>query len=267
MQTNDFLQRILVTKAEELLDKKKQHPLTLLRKQAESPEIRTQRRDFIGALRNKVKANQAAVIAEMKKASPSKGILRADFSPEKIAPRYAEQGAACLSVLTDTAYFQGTQHHLEQARAACSLPVLRKDFLIDEYHIYEAAAWGADCILLIASALDTTHLQALEDLAQELGMAVLVEIHHRHELDAALRLRTPLIGINNRNLHTFMVTLETTIDLLPYIPSERLVITASGILKPADVHYMRSHDVHTFLVGEAMMRAPDPGAELARLFS
>lgn len=264
MDTPDILQRILATKATELALCKTKTPLHRLRQEAE--KNRTQRRDFIAALLEKTQVKKAAVIAEIKRASPSKGLLRADFVPTDIAKSYAHHGAACLSVLTDAQYFQGALLHLSQARAACSLPVLRKDFLIDEYQIYEAAAWNADCILLIAAALETPHLLELESLAKELNMAVLVEVHNEQELDKALHLSTPLIGINNRNLHSFEVSLDTTIHLLPYIPTDRLVVTESGILHQADVARMREHHIHTFLVGEAMMRATNPGAELARLF-
>jgi indole-3-glycerol phosphate synthase len=206
------------------------------------------------------------VIAEIKKASPSKGVLRADFRPGEIARSYAEHGAACLSVLTDRRFFQGDAQYLEQARAACSLPVLRKDFTIDPYQVCEARAMGADCILLIVAALDLPRMRELEKLAQRLGMAVLVEVHDGAELDLALQLDTPLVGVNNRNLRTFETRLETTLDLLPRVPAERLLVTESGILAPEHVERMRGQGVHCFLVGEAFMRAPDCGAELARLF-
>jgi indole-3-glycerol phosphate synthase len=207
------------------------------------------------------------VIAEIKKASPSNGVLRADFRPAEIAASYAQYGAACLSVLTDEQFFQGSTAYLQQARAACALPVLRKDFMVDEYQIYQARAMGADAILLIAAALDMAQMQAFEVLAHRLGMAVLVEVHNGDELDAALQLTTPLIGVNNRNLRTFEVSLQTTLDLLPRIPKNRIVVTESGIRKAEDVKLMRGYQVHAFLVGEAFMRAEDPGVELARLFA
>jgi indole-3-glycerol phosphate synthase len=220
-------------------------------------------RDFVGALR----AKQPAVIAEIKRASPSRGVLRADFDPAAIARSYETAGAACLSVLTDLEFFQGAPEHLIAARASCALPVLRKDFVIDPYQIYESRALGADCILLIAACLPQVEMQELEALAHRLGMAVLVEVHDAAELERALKLRTPLLGINNRNLRSFETTLETTIELLPRIPLDRLVVTESGILSRADVARMRAAGVQTFLVGEAFMRAPDPGAALQSLFS
>ena len=201
------------------------------------------------------------------RSSPSKGVLRADFRPAEIAASYAQHGAACLSVLTDEQFFQGSAEYLKQARAACTLPVLRKDFIVNEYQIYQARAMGADAILLIAAALDVPQMQAFEALAHRLGMAVLVEVHNGVELDAALQLTTPLIGVNNRNLHTFEVNLQTTLDLLPRIPKDRIVVTESGILKAEDVKLMRSYQVHAFLVGEAFMRAQDPGMELATVFA
>ena len=224
-------------------------------------------RDFVAALRAKHAAGQSGVIAEIKKASPSKGVIREHFVPADIAASYAAHGAACLSVLTDKPFFQGAPEYLQQARAACILPVLRKDFLIDPYQVVEARAMGADCILLIASALSLAQMQEFEQLAFSLGMAVLVEVHDGDELEQALQLQTPLIGINNRNLRTFDVTLQTTLDLLPRIPAERIVVTESGILKPEDVTLMRQNHVFTFLVGEAFMRAAEPGVELARLFA
>jgi indole-3-glycerol phosphate synthase len=224
-------------------------------------------RDFVAALLGKINAGQPAVIAEIKKASPSKGVLRADFQPAEIAASYARHGAACLSVLTDEQFFQGSAEYIKQARDACKLPVLRKDFIVDEYQIYEARAMGADAILLIAAALDVAQMQTFEALAHQLGMAVLVEVHDGKELDAALQLATPLIGVNNRNLRTFEVSLQTTLDLLPRIPKDRIVVTESGILNAGDVKLMRSHDVHAFLVGEAFMRAADPGVELDKLFA
>jgi indole-3-glycerol phosphate synthase len=207
------------------------------------------------------------VIAEIKKASPSKGVIRADFQPAEIARSYAAHGAACLSVLTDRDYFQGAPEYLQAARAACDLPVLRKDFMVDVYQVTEARAMGADCILLIAAALSLQEMRVLEAQAHSYGMAVLVEVHNGEELDAALQLKTPLLGINNRNLRTFDVTLETTLGLLARIPKDRIVVTESGILKPEDVALMRQNKVDAFLVGEAFMRAPEPGVELARVFA
>ncbi|NTV11094.1 MAG: indole-3-glycerol phosphate synthase TrpC, partial [Zoogloea sp.] len=205
-------------------------------------------RDFVGAMRSKIAAGRAAVIAEVKKASPSKGVLRADFRPAEIAPAYERAGAACLSVLTDRQFFQGAPEYLQAARAACSLPALRKDFLVDPYQVFEARAMGADAILLIASALSLTEMEEMEAIAQALGMGVLVEVHDGEELELALQLETPLVGINNRNLRTFEVSLQNTLDLLARIPAGRIVVTESGILKPEDVALMRSHDVHAFLV-------------------
>jgi len=207
------------------------------------------------------------VIAEVKKASPSKGVLRPDFRPAEIAASYAAHGAACLSVLTDVNFFQGAPEYLQQARAACALPVLRKDFMVDLYQVYQARAWGADCILLIVAALDHGLMAELEACAIELGMGVLVEVHDGEELMAAMKLRTALLGINNRNLRTFETSLQTTLNLLPRIPPDKLVVTESGILAPDDVKRMRDAEVHAFLVGEAFMRAPEPGMELARLFT
>ncbi|MDP2832722.1 MAG: indole-3-glycerol phosphate synthase TrpC [Pseudomonadota bacterium] len=260
---SDILEKILATKREEIAAAKQREPLEVVREAAEwAPPAR----DFTGALRAKIAAGRAAVIAEIKKASPSKGVIRADFHPAEIAASYEKGGATCLSVLTDRQYFQGAPEYLKQARDACALPVLRKDFMIDPYQVYEARAMGADCILLIVAALSLEQMLELESLAHALGMAVLVESHDGDELEAALQLQTPLIGINNRNLRTFETRLETTIDLMQHIPAERIVITESGILTPAGVALMRAHEVDTFLVGEAFMKAPDPGAELARLF-
>jgi indole-3-glycerol phosphate synthase len=222
-------------------------------------------RDFEGALRAKIAAGESAVIAEIKKASPSKGVLRVDFDPPAIAASYERGGAACLSVLTDRPYFQGAPEFLTAARAACTLPALRKDFIVDEYQIAESRAFGADAILLIVAALDNDRLAALESCAGDFGMAVLVEVHDATELDRALQLATKLVGINNRNLRTFEVSLATTLDLLPQIPEDRLVITESGIRSPVEVAVMRAHGVQAFLVGEAFMRAEDPGAALATL--
>ncbi|OJZ19769.1 MAG: indole-3-glycerol-phosphate synthase [Thiobacillus sp. 65-29] len=261
---SDILEKILATKREEIAAGQARMPLAEMRAQAAAAPAP---RDFVGALRAQVDAGRPAVIAEIKKASPSKGVIRADFRPGAIAASYAQGGAACLSVLTDAQYFQGSTEYLREARAACGLPVLRKDFIIDPWQVYEARAMGADAILLIVAALELPAMQDLEALAMELGMAVLVESHDAAELEAALTLKTPLMGINNRNLRTFEVTLDTTLDLLPKIGSERIVVTESGILAPVDVARMREHQVNAFLVGEAFMRAADPGAELARLFA
>ena len=258
---SDILARILDTKRVEIAALP---PLAELRTRAHEA---APPRDFVGALRAKTAAHQAAVIAEIKKASPSRGVIRADFRPAEIAQSYAGGGAACLSVLTDRDYFQGAPDYLIAARAACALPVLRKDFIIDAGQVWEARAMGADAILLIVAALETSHMQDLEALALELGMAVLVESHDAAELEQALTLRTPLMGINNRNLRTFETRLATTLDLLPMIDPARIAITESGILAPTDVALMREQGVNTFLVGEAFMRAADPGTELARLFA
>ncbi len=259
----DILDRILAVKREEVEAAQRARPLESLR--AECAALPAAR-DFTAALRGKIATGQAAVIAEIKKASPSKGVLRPDFRPAEIAQSYARHGAACLSVLTDRQFFQGDPAYLRAARAASGLPVLRKDFLIDAYQVVEARAMEADCILLIVAALETAQMRELECLAHELGMAVLVEVHDAAELERALELSTPLLGINNRNLRTFETRLVTTLDLLGRIPGDRLVVTESGILTPDDVALMRRRGVHAFLVGEAFMRAADPGAELARLF-
>jgi len=259
----DILEKILTTKRQEITAAKRVEPLEVVRDAAEwAPPAR----DFTGALRARIAAGHAAVIAEIKKASPSKGVIRADFHPAEIAASYEKGGATCLSVLTDRQYFQGAPEYLKAARDACALPVLRKDFMIDPYQVYEARAMGADCILLIVAALSLEQMRELEALAHALGMAVLVESHDGEELEAALQLQTPLIGINNRNLRTFETRLETTLDLMEDIPADRIVIAESGILTPAGVALMRAHEVDAFLVGEAFMKAPDPGAELARLF-
>jgi indole-3-glycerol phosphate synthase len=229
-------------------------------------ESRLLTRDFEGALRAKIAKGHPAVIAEIKKASPSKGVIREDFIPADIAQSYAEHGAACLSVLTDRDFFQGSADYLKQARASCDLPVLRKDFIVDAYQVFEARVMGADCILLIAACLDDAQMAELEALAHSLGMAVLVEVHDSAELDRALKLKTRLLGINNRNLRTFEVSLNNTLDLLSRVPADRLLITESGIVTGADVTTMRDAGVHAFLVGEAFMRAPDPGVALAALF-
>jgi len=264
---SDILNKILAVKADEVAAAKKHRDLNSLRREVEGDaELRAGLRGFEASLRAHIAAGRAGVIAEVKKASPSKGILRPDFRPAQIAESYAEGGAACLSVLTDVNFFQGHADYLRQARAAVEIPVIRKDFIVDMYQVYEARAMGADAILLIVSALDHGLMAELEACAQELGMDVLVEVHDGDELTAALRLKTRLVGINNRNLRTFAVSLDTTIDLLPRIPAERLVVTESGIAVRDDVERMRAANVHAFLVGEAFMRAPDPGNELRRLF-
>lgn len=263
---SDVLKKILAVKAEEVAAAQAAKPLAVLRAEAEAANRDNPVRDFVGAIEARIAAGQAGVIAEVKKASPSKGVLRADFRPSEIAGSYATHGAACLSVLTDRQFFQGAPEYLQQARAACALPVIRKDFLVDEYQVAEARAMGADAILLIVAALDLPRLKDLEAAAEALGLAVLVEVHDAAELDLALQLRTPLVGINNRNLRTFEVSLQTTLDLLPRIPAGRRVVTESGILAAEDVALMRSHRVDAFLVGEAFMRAPDPGLALAGLF-
>ena len=260
---SDILQKILAVKREEIAAARAAETLTSLRARAAE---RRDLRDFEGALRARIGAGRAAVIAEVKKASPSKGVLREDFDPAAIGASYARGGAACLSVLTDEQFFQGAPDYLDDARRASGLPALRKDFIVDEYQIAQARAWGADACLLIVAALAPAQLAELEAAAREFGMAVLVEVHDARELEVALGLKTRLIGINNRNLRSFEVRLATTLELLPRIDRDRLVITESGILTPADVATMRGAGVHAFLVGEALMRAPDPGAELARLF-
>ncbi|MEY2619312.1 MAG: putative indole-3-glycerol phosphate synthase [Pseudomonadota bacterium] len=260
---SDILQKIVAVKHGEVAAARKKVSLEALRADAES---RVLTRDFEGAMRRKIAAGRPAVIAEVKKASPSKGVLRPDFIAADIAQSYAEHGAACLSVLTDRQFFQGQPDYLKQARASCDLPVLRKDFLVDPYQVYEARAMGADCILLIAACLDDAQMADFEAIARGLGMAVLVEVHDDAELDRALRLKTPLVGVNNRNLRTFEVSLDTTLDLMPRLPADRLLVTESGILSADDVRKMRDAGVHAFLVGEAFMRAPEPGQALAQLF-
>lgn len=260
----DILNKIVATKREEIAAALALKPLAQVEAEAAAQAAP---RDFVGAIRARIAAGQPAVISEIKKASPSKGVIRADFRPAEIARSYAAHGAACLSVLTDRQYFQGCPEYLQAARAACELPVLRKDFIVDAYQVAEARAMGADCILLIAACLSLAQMQALEALAHAYGMGVLVEVHDGDELDAALQLQTPLLGINNRNLRNFEVSLENTFSLLHRIPAERVVVTESGILAPGDVQAMRARNVHAFLVGEAFMRAPDPGVELARLFA
>lgn len=264
---SDILNRILAVKREEIVAGLAARPIEQLRTEAQA---QAPVRDFVGAIRDRIAAGRAAVIAEVKKASPSKGVLREDFRPADIARAYERGGAACLSVLTDRQFFQGAPAYLQQARAACNLPVLRKDFIIDPYQVVEARAMGADCILLIVAAFmdgGIPRMQALESLARELGMAVLVEVHDAVELDAALLLKTPLIGINNRDLRTFLVRLDATLTLLDRIPADRIVVTESGICGPQDVSLMQSRGVRAFLVGEAFMRAADPGVALAELFA
>ncbi|MDR6213134.1 indole-3-glycerol phosphate synthase TrpC [Paracidovorax wautersii] len=264
---SDILDKINAVKREEVAAAQKKMPLAAMRADAES---RVLTRDFEGALRAKIAKGQAAVIAEVKKASPSKGVLRSDFIPADIAQSYADgdgkTSAACLSVLTDRQFFQGQPDYLKQARASCQLPVLRKDFMVDAYQIYESRAMGADAILLIAASLDDAQMADFEAIARSLDMAVLVEVHDGAELDRALKLKTPLVGINNRNLRTFEVSLQTTLDLRKHVPADRLLVAESGILKPADVKTLRDAGVNAFLVGEAFMRAEDPGFALAQLF-
>jgi len=261
---SDILRRILATKRAELEVARAAVPLSAMEARARAAPAP---RDFAGALRAKVAQGRPAVIAEVKRASPSKGLLREPFDPAAIARSYAQAGAACLSVLTDREYFRGAPEHLIAARAACALPVLRKDFVVEPYQVYEARAMGADCILLIAAALAAGDMRGLERLARDLGMAVLVEVHDGAELEAALTLATPLLGINNRDLRSFETRLETTLALLPRVPAEKLVITESGILAHEDVRQMREAGVHAFLVGEAFMRSPNPGSALISLFT
>ena len=261
---SDILDRIVAVKRDEVAAGRLRRSLASWLEEA---QVQAPTRGFEAALCDRLAAGQAAVIAEVKKASPSKGVLREHFVPADIAASYAAAGAACLSVLTDEPFFQGHATYLKQARAACELPVLRKDFMVDEYQVVEARALGADCVLLIAACLDDAQMRDLEACALGLGMAVLVEVHDGAELDRALRLKTPLLGINNRNLKTFEVTLDTTLALLPRVPADRLLITESGILQRDDVQRMRAAGVHSFLVGEAFMRAADPGAALAALFN
>jgi indole-3-glycerol phosphate synthase len=267
--SGDILERIVAVKREEVAAAKASRGLAALRHDAAAQGAT---RDFVGSLRARIAAGRAGVIAEIKKASPSKGLLREDFAPAEIAASYERHGAACLSVLTDERFFQGSAEHLRQARAACDLPVLRKDFIIDEYQVLQARAMGADCILLIAACLDDGQMAELEACAAGLGMAVLVEVHDAGELQRALRLspvdrRAPLLGINNRNLRSFEVSLDTTLGLLPQLPADRLPVTESGILSADDVARMRGAGVNAFLVGEAFMRAADPGRALAALFA
>ncbi len=261
--TPDILKTILRRKAEEIIERSRRIPLDVLRRQTETAGPP---RGFVQALRSRIAAGQAAVIAEIKKASPSKGVLRAHFDPSAIAISYAKGGAACLSVLTDVDFFQGADEYLQQARAACNLPVLRKDFVIDPYQVYEARALGADCILLIVSALDDAMLLELLALAEHLELDALVEVHDAAEMQRALATPAPLIGVNNRNLRTFETTLETTFELMKDFPADRLLVTESGIHTRDDVRCMRQRGVHAFLVGEAFMKAVDPGEKLAELF-
>jgi indole-3-glycerol phosphate synthase len=260
---SDILNKIVAVKREEVAAARKKKSLEAMREDAFS---RVLTRDFEGALRAKIAAGKPAVIAEVKKASPSKGVLRADFIPADIAQSYAEHGAACLSVLTDQQFFQGSAEYLKQARASCDLPVLRKDFMVDPYQVYEARAMGADCILLIAACLSDAQMSELEAIARGMDMAVLVEVHDAEELQRALKLKTRLVGVNNRNLRTFEVSLDNTLGLLPEVPADRLLVTESGILQREDVQRMRAAGVHAFLVGEAFMRADEPGEALAALF-
>jgi len=266
---SDILERIIATKRVEVA-----HGLNTMSMKALRDKVEAQRGDpfytprgFVAAIERKIASGNPGIIAEIKKASPSKGILRADFEPASIAKSYEQHGAACLSVLTDVEYFQGSSDYLKTARAACALPVLRKDFMIDAYQVLEARSMGADAILLIAAALNLDHMRELEQCAHDLGMDVLVEVHNAEELATALKLKTPLLGINNRNLKTFEVTLDTTIDLLSSIGNDKIIVTESGILERADVLRMREHHVNAFLVGEVFMRAPDPGVALAALFA
>ena len=262
-KTPDILKRILARKAEEVAERSQRLPLKeLSRRVGNAPASR----GFIAAIERKLDQDKPAVIAEIKKASPSKGVLREDFDPVAIAKSYAEHGAACLSVLTDIDFFQGSDEYLQQARSACELPVLRKDFTIDPYQVYEARSIGADCILLIVAALGDAKLSEFTGLAHHLGMDVLIEVHNLEEMERALPLKTKLIGINNRDLHTFKIRLETTFELLEIIPNNRIVVTESGINNLEDVQFVREEDVNTFLVGEVFMKAKDPGEKLSELF-
>ena len=261
--TPDVLKKIVARKAEEVAERSARVPVAAVvaaARDADPP------RGFVAALRSRIGTGRPAVIAEAKKASPSKGVLRPDFDPAAIARSYERGGAACLSVLTDVDFFQGSDAALQQARGACALPILRKDFVVDPYQVWEARSLGADCILLIAACLDDARLAELDGLARDLGMDALIEVHDAAELDRALRVDNPMVGINNRDLRSFAVSLDTTLGLLDRIPGDRLVVTESGIMAPDDVALMRRHGVHAFLVGEAFMRAPDPGDRLAELF-
>lgn len=261
---SDILNKILAVKREEVAAALTVRSLAKIQIEAAA---QSKSRDFVGAIRHKIAEGLPAVIAEIKKASPSKGVIRADFRPAEIAVSYEQHGAACLSVLTDRQFFQGEGAYLQAARAACRLPVLRKDFLVDPYQVYETRAMGADAILLIAAALDLPTMREFEAIAASLGLSVLVEVHNAEELDCALQLKTPLIGVNNRNLRTFEVSLQTTLDLLPCIPPERIVVAESGILAAGNVQLLRHNKVNAFLVGEAFMRSPSPGQALAALFA
>ncbi len=261
---SNILTKILARKVEEITQRQSQTSINELQQRIQQA---SSVRGFVNALQNKISSNQSAVIAEIKKASPSKGVIRPDFNPPEIARSYQQGGAACLSVLTDVDFFQGSDVYLQQARAACSLPVIRKDFIIDTYQIHEARALEADCILLIVAALDQPQLLDLYQCAQELSLDVLVEVHDEAEMERALRIDLPMVGINNRNLRTFETSLQTTINMLSMVPDNCFVVTESGIHSQADVALMRSHQVNAFLVGEAFMRAPDPGSELAAIFS
>ncbi|QWE20761.1 indole-3-glycerol phosphate synthase TrpC [Polynucleobacter sp. AP-Kolm-20A-A1] len=266
---SDILEKIVATKKIEVANCLQKISLSNQREKAgaNNQDVLMKPRGFIHSIEQKIAAGKAGVITEIKKASPSKGILRENFMPADIAKSYEKHGAACLSVLTDVDYFQGSNTYLQQARAACSIPVLRKDFTIDPYQVYEARAIGADAILLIVACLELNQMKELEACAHELGLDVLVEVHNAPELEQALELKTPLLGINNRNLKTFEVTLQTTLSLLSMVPSNKTLVTESGILGRADVQLMRDNQVNAFLVGEAFMRAPDPGAALSELFS
>ncbi len=261
---SNILTKILARKVEEITQRQSQTSINELQQRIQQA---SSVRGFVNALQNKISSNQSAVIAEIKKASPSKGVIRPDFNPPEIARSYQQGGAACLSVLTDVDFFQGSDAYLQQARAACSLPVIRKDFIIDTYQIHEARALEADCILLIVAALDQPQLLDLYQCAQELSLDVLVEVHDEAEMERALQIDLPMVGINNRNLRTFETSLQTTINMLSMVPDNCFVVTESGIHSREDVALMRSHQVNAFLVGEAFMRAPDPGSELAAIFS
>ncbi|MBR6000720.1 MAG: indole-3-glycerol phosphate synthase TrpC [Oxalobacter sp.] len=265
---SDILNRILEVKGTEIEEAKRQLPFTALKQQVEdNPLLRQNRRRFAEAIRRSIGDGGAAVIAEVKKASPSKGIIRSDFHPARIAKSYEKHGATCLSVLTDITFFQGHPTYLQEAKDACMLPVLRKDFIVDSYQVYQAAAWGADCILLIVAALSDAKMAELEACAFGLGLDVLVESHSPQELERALKLKTPLMGINNRDLRTFETSIQHTLDMLPMVPTDRIVVTESGIRTPDDVAVMRNNQVNAFLVGEAFMRVAEPGEELERLFA
>lgn len=261
--TDNILQRILATKAEEVQAQKSKLPLAEVKAKAQDSDIT---RPFIASITNAINDSKPAVIAEIKKASPSRGVLRQVFKPAEIAEGYEREGACCLSVLTDTPYFQGSNEHLQEARVACNLPVLRKDFMLDDYQIYEARLIGADCILLIVAALSDMQMQDMVSVAMDMELDVLLEVHNREELERAMMLRTPLIGINNRNLHTFEVDINTTLDLLIDVYHDRIVVAESGIKTREDVKLLRKHGVNAFLVGEAFMQAPDPSEALKHLF-